>query len=1274
MSDLPLFSLLIWAYATALSIFDVSYPRRSAQPYFVTAHQVVIIIFSSIWNQRTICALITTFGAFISFIGALNTRNFAKEAENGRLESLHTGASILGRLTFDWVKPLLTVGAKHTLEDIDMWELPLGNQTNDAQKAYLRHKQYSVLRGIVNTYRKDSVVLVILSLMWGCAVYMSPISLSILLGYLEKTDSYSYFELWVCVIGMTAGPIISSFVFQQAMFLSGQLAMRARAIISQEIVQKCLTHAQAVGDFFIYIPFCLGEGLQIINAFALLGLLLGCRATRTVIDEMMVATDRRISIISEVLQSIRIIKFFAWEPQMTERIEQARENELSILWRRLILFICTIVNIIGGPVIVFCASLGAYSVVFGHILTPQVVFTSIALFEILKEASIAIPSVIFRFAQCHVSRIRIAEFLSQPDAMSLHISDYSDTPESTERIGFANCTFSWTAIEESLNFNHDYSQAPSHNFALSNLHFDFVIGHLNLVVGPTGCGKTSLLIGLLGEMPCVKGKAFLPRKRNSFAKKGRPSRSDIAYVAQQSWLRNVSIRDNILFGQPYNAERYSEVIRACALERDLEILDAGDRTHIGEKGITLSGGQKQRVSLARAIYSPARHILLDDCLSAVDSHTAQFIVKECILGPIMRSRTCILITHHVNLCAEHAAFAVLMEHGGIKAVASSVNEEIGSKPAPNSSVAYLHKETPANDEQSNPAVSRNNFLVEEEERNRNGLDLQVYMTYFKAGGSNQWWALVIGTFLIYQCTSVASNYWLSIWTSKHVTVDQNIYYFLVFVGLTLLVVITISIPTFLLSRTSIHASRNLHQRLVKRITNSTLRFFDKTPAGPTDSMNLTCQLVVVAATLPVFIPVAFIVVFWYFKVSSFFMKSSRSLKQLEAVSNGITTIRAYGMELWVLKESASCIDAMNRPTYLLSATSQWIFGRISLIAALITFISTLLIILSKESINASTAGFTLSYAISFSIAAGFFINNCTKVELAMNSIERIKEYLSIEQESPAIIEDARPNAKWPEYGAINIENLTIRYASDQSPAIRNLSLTVRPKERIGIVGRTGKCWQINFSAAFFRFVEAETGSIYIDGVDISKIGLRDLRSKLTIIPQDAVLFTGTIRSNLDPLSRYSDTAIWNALCRCHYIDSQSNKGNPIGLDYLDFPVAENGNNFSQGQRQLLAIARALLRNSKVIIMDEATASIDFDTDAKIQQTIRKEFADTTLICVAHRLRTIIDYDRIIVLDTGRLIEFDTPKNLINSPTSLFRNLCERSGELESLLTIVNGQL
>jgi ABC-type multidrug transport system fused ATPase/permease subunit len=550
------------------------------------------------------------------------------------------------------------------------------------------------------------------------------------------------------------------------------------------------------------------------------------------------------------------------------------------------------------------------------------------------------------------------------------------------------------------------------------------------------------------------------------------------------------------------------------------------------------------------------------------------------------------------------------------------------------------------------------------------------------------------------------------------TVDVGYYlgiYFLI--GMLSLALTTLRLVT--LFSGSLKASLHIHNQLLDRVLRAKVRFFDVTPLGrivnrfssdletvdQAVAPSLSFLLFSIVATIyviilisiitPAFIVPGIFVALMFKSIGTYYLKTSRDMKRLNAVSRspiyvqfnetvvGVTTIRAFGCQRRFMEENFKRIDANNRPFIWMWATNRWLHCRVDVLGAFVSFCTGTVLVLSRAWINPGLAGLSLSYALTFTHHVLWVVRMYAINEMNMNAIERIHEYLDIEQEPPAHISETEPRASWPEKGIVKVENLVMRYSADAPDVIRNVSFETRPHEKIGIVGRTGS-GKTSLAMSLFRFMEPTSGRILIDGVDIHKIGLEDLRSRLTIIPQDPVLFSGTLRSNLDPFEQYNDSVLWAALKRSHLVDGRQQQGSSTASSItssngsmatisLDSPVTENGNNWSQGQRQLIALARALVKRTSLIVLDEATSSVDFDTDQQIQETIRKEFTDSTLLCIAHRIRTVADYDRILVLDHGQVKEFDTPYELMTREGSIFQQMCEKSGEYSELLAIAKAK-
>ncbi|RHZ45493.1 hypothetical protein Glove_673g31 [Diversispora epigaea] len=1114
-------------------------------------------------------------------------------------------------------------------------------------------------------------------------------------------------------------------------------------------------------------------------------------------DNLMEARDRRVNLMNEILQGIRMIKFFAWEKNWENKVLDARESELKQLRYNFIYLTMFDLLWMLSPILVTIVSLFFFTKVQGQELTVSIAFTTITIFNELRFALNILPEIFIEALQASVSLKRINKFLHEDEIVIP--SDDLISQEITS-IGFEEVTVTWNKQKSENNDN----LSNDTEFTIRDLNLDFPIGELSIICGPTGSGKTLLLLSLLRETYLVSGKINCPvsPSDSNIDKNLNPLNwiipNGVAYVSQQAWLQNASIRDNILFGLPHDETRYLQVVKMCALEKDFEIFEDGDLTEIGEKGITLSGGQKQRVALARAVYSRAKHIFMDDVLSSVDAHTVRHLVTECLKGDLMKGRTQILVTHHVRFCLSYASYLVNINNGKVSAAdfisklrdlgtLSSLLEDsdrqikledptienienienIGQSGSdantshnPDSSVSS--DATLVENENQVPAKksSKPKVLVDEEERPNGMVRIKIYKTYFRANGHILFWLIVGIFFSATRGFQVLENWWLKVWSEapildpnrngtsptildnkilRNMNVDyifSNINFLNIFnkmsvnnifsdinephsvnYYLNIYVAITLASVFFGISRFlwiyygSLKASKKLYQRLLHQVIRAPLRFFDTTPIGRilnrfsndfetidsnlinefgwflTYAIMMISTIMVVTAITYEFIIAAIIFGIMYVLIGMLYAKASRELKRMDSTTRsplyshftesliGITTIRAFGAAERFMQEMLLKIDNNLRPFFYVWIVNRWLSIRYNVSGAFITFLAGLFIILNLERIDAGLAGLSLSFAMYFAEQIMWSVRRFTSLEMSLNAVERVSEFSEIPQEAPAIIEP-RPPANWPHSGAIIVQDLQIRYAPDLEPVLHQISFSVNGQEKVGIVGRTGS-GKSTIALSLFRFIEPSEGKIFIDGIDVSTIGVEDLRSRITIIPQDPMLFTGSIRSNLDAFSQYEDSEIFESMRRVHLLPSEDTSepsvttGDNINtFKNLDTPVSEGGKNFSQGQRQLLCLARALLRRSKIILMDEATASIDFSIDEKIQKMIRTEFVDCTVICIAHRLRTVIDYDRILVLDNGNIREFDSPYNLIKNTDSSFYTMCQNSGEFDLLKSLV----
>jgi len=1154
--------------------------------------------------------------------------------------------------------------------------------------------------------------------------------------------------------------------------------------------------------------------------------------------KVMAATDIRIHSTNEVLQNIRIIKYFAWEQRFFQIISEKRAAELRALRNKYILWTFAATVWFGVPLLITLFSFLLYTVVEERPLIPSVAFTALSLFGILRYPLDQLADMIAHVQESKVSIDRVEEFLNEDETEKYDQLTREDRADARDLlIGFDRATLTWGGKDS------QDSEGQS-AFRIIDIDLRFCVGQLNIIAGPTGSGKTSLLMALLGEMTLIQGSVYLPIGQDRLEMRKDPETDlteSIAYCAQQAWLANDTIKQNILFASPYDDSRYQSVIAACALERDLEILDKGDSTMVGEKGITLSGGQKQRISLARALYCTSRHVLLDDCLSAVDSHTAKHIFEYCIMGPLMFGRTCILVTHNLTLCVPRAHFVVALWKGKIAAQGSpdevlatgALGDELlksgpGSKGGTqvhsrNLSAVNLQNEAKmdmnghaeANGHAKEPAADQkdpdDSARTRIEGKATGSVNIKVIRMYLAAMGPWHYWLLAFAAFGVQQIASVAANVWIRAWANAYTrsiqlvgtmsaeptvlakkytygaelslssfsggasfwsiplstqsssssismmaSTDNTVdawHYLIVYALLALFYIFISFVREGYIFWGSLRASSKLHRNLLNSVTRAKLQFFDTTPLGQLMNrfskdieaidqdvapiavgflgclFSLVTIVILISVITPTFLIAGFFITIIYFAIGQFYLRSSRDLKRLESVQrsplfqqfgetlSGIVTIRAYGDEKRFIRDNQSRVDTHNRPFIYLWAANRWLSLRVDFAGALVAFFAGAFVILSIGKIDAGSAGLSLTYAVMFTENVLWLVRLYSLNEQNMNSVERVKEYIEVEQEAKALIDETRPASNWPSQGSIQFINYTTRYRSNLEPVLKNLTFNIRPGERVGIVGRTG-AGKSSLALALFRGLEAEEGQIVIDGVDIGLIGLQNLRESITIVPQDPTLFTGTVRSNLDPFGLFTNEEIFATLRRIHLIgvqdfvtaaSSSSSSASPTipneltppdspqssknALDEetdddnmdlakkmtntrenanvftnLSSPIAESGSNLSQGQRQLMCLARALLKAPRVLLMDEATASIDYATDGKIQDTLR-EVKESTILTIAHRLQTIIDYDKVLVLDKGKLVEYDSPWALIRREGSIFHGMCEMSGDLETLIEV-----
>ncbi|CAL1682835.1 unnamed protein product [Lasius platythorax] len=1248
-----------------------------------------------------------------------------------------------------------------------------------------KKKVASILPPICKAFGATFMFGAFLKLIQDIMTFISPQILKLLIAFVEGDQEIwkGYFYTGLLLLTAVLQTLILSQYFHR-MFLVG---LRIRTALIAAIYRKALrlsnsarkestlgeivnlmsVDAQRFMDLTAYINMIWSAPLQIALALYFLWDILGpavlaglavmiilipvngliANKVKTLQIRQMKSKDERVKLMNEVLNGIKVLKLYAWEPSFEQQILKIRVKEIQVLKEAAYLNAGTSFIWSCAPFLVSLVSFTTYVLIDEkNVLNSTTAFVSLSLFNILRFPLSMLPMMIGNIVQAYVSVKRINKFMNLEE---LDSNNVQHDPSEAHALVIENGSFCW---------DNEHIERP----ILQNINFHVEQGQLVAIVGTVGSGKSSLLSALLGEMEKLNGKVN--------------TKGSIAYVSQQPWIQNATLQDNVLFGKALNKSLYNRVIEACALSPDLKMLPAGDQTEIGEKGINLSGGQKQRVALARAVYNDSENYFLDDPLSAVDSHVGKHIFEN-VVGPngLLKKKTRVLVTHGITylpevdniivlkdgeitesgtykqLLEKKGAFAEFLVHHlqevhvdeGSEADLREIKQQLEStmgadelqqklirarsriseslsesgsmtdridRKSLNGSLTrqystesqqsanYVHSNSTK--EKDAPKSNIGEKLIEVEKAETGSVKWKVYSYYLKSIG----WFLAISTIVmnaVFQSFSIGSSVWLSVWSSDNQTIVNGTVdtvdtakrdmYLGVYGVLGLGQGVTVFAMGLFLAKGTVIASSRLFQNTLLNVLRNPMSFFDRTPTGRilsrlgkdidvvdnvlpfilrswiTCLFSVIATLVVISYSTPIFIAVILPIGAIYYFIQRFYVATSRQLKRLESVSRspiyshfsesvtGAQIIRAYGVQEQFIHESENRVD-FNQVCYYPSIISnRWLAVRLEMVGNLIIFFAALFAVLSRDTMNSGLVGLSVSYALQITQTLNWLVRMTSDVETNIVAVERIKEYGDTTQEAAWKNTEYTPPKEWPMNGRVDFKDFKVRYREGLDLVLNGLTFSVLGGEKIGIVGRTG-AGKSSMTLALFRIIEAAHGKILIDDVDVSKLGLHDLRSRLTIIPQDPVLFSGTLRMNLDPFDCHADEEIWRALEHAHLKSFIKNLPNALLHE-----VTEGGENLSVGQRQLICLARALLRKTKVLILDEATAAVDLETDDLIQTTIRQEFKDCTVLTIAHRLNTILDSDRVIVLDKGLIVEYDSPEALLRNPSSSFYSMAKDAG-------------
>ncbi|KAK7391291.1 hypothetical protein VNO78_19705 [Psophocarpus tetragonolobus] len=1175
--------------------------------------------------------------------------------------------------------------------------------------------QPSVLRTIILCHWREILISGFFALLKVLALSCGPLLLNSFILVAQGHQSFKY-EGFVLAISLFFAKIIESLSQRQWYFRCRLIGLKVRSLLTAAIYKKQLrlsnssrlihsggeimnyvtVDAYRIGEFPYWshqtwttsLQLCISlvilfraVGLATIASLVVILITLLCNTPIAKLQhkfqsKLMVTQDERLKACSEALVNMKVLKLYAWEANFRSVIERLRNEEFIWLSKVQLRKAYNTFLFWSSPVLVSAATFGACY--FLNVpLHANNVFTFVATLRLVQDPIRTIPDVIGVVIQAKVAFTRIVKFLEAPELESANVTKRCLNDNKRGSILVKSADFSWE----------DNVSKPT----LRNINLEVKPGQKVAICGEVGSGKSTLLAAILREVPNTQGIIQVNGK--------------FAYVSQTAWIQTGTIRENILFGGAMNTEKYHVTLQRSSLLKDLELFPHGDLTEIGERGVNLSGGQKQRIQLARALYQNADIYLLDDPFSAVDAHTATNLFNQYIMEGLT-GKTVLLVTHQVDFLP--AFDCVLLMSDG-KIVEAGPYHHLLNSSKEFQDLVNAHKETAGSDglldvtssqKRSNSAreiriaykeqpyeASKGDQLIKQEEREKGDQGFKPYIQYLNQNKGYIYFSVAALSHLTFIVGQILQNSWMA------ANVDNprvsNLQLILVYLLIGVISTVFLFMRSLFTVSLGLQSSKSLFLQLLNSLFRAPMSFYDSTPLGRIFSRvssdlsivdldipfglifavgatincyaNLTVLAVVTWQVLFVSIPM----IYFALRLQRYYFASAKELMRLNGTTKsfvanhlaesvaGAVTIRAFKEEDRFFEKNLDLIDVNASPYFHSFAANEWLIQRLETVSAVVLASAALcMVVLPPGTFTPGFIGMALSYGLSLNISLVFSIQNQCNIANYIVSVERLEQYTHIPSEAPEVIEGNRPPVNWPFAGRVELHELQIRYRPDAPLVLRGMTCTFEGGHKIGIVGRTGS-GKSTLIGALFRLVEPAGGKIVVDGIDICSIGLHDLRSRFGIIPQDPTLFNGTVRYNMDPLSQHTDQEIWEVLGKCQLREAVQEKE-----EELDSSVVEAGANWSMGQRQLFCLGRALLRRSRILVLDEATASIDNATDFILQKTIRTEFADCTVITVAHRIPTVMDCTKVLAISDGKLVEYDEPMNLMKREGSLFGKLVQ----------------